>query len=174
MTRSSSYRDSRSSTRRTRAFVPLLLASVMILLLSAGQIAAQGSDVDLDLRAGYYKEVSENFIGGGVLGRFHNSRWHYNPNAEWVLVDNGDLYTLNLDFHYDLHPQGDFDFWLGGGPALVVRKPQHRDSKTDVGLNLLAGVGFMRQYTVRPFVQGKLILVEDDTEAVIAVGLRLF
>jgi hypothetical protein len=29
-------------------------------------------------------------------------------------VDDGDLYTLNLDAHYDLQTTRSYSFWLGG------------------------------------------------------------
>jgi hypothetical protein len=52
--------------------------------------------------------------------------------------------------------------WIGRitGPA---------DSQTDVGANFLFGVG--ARGDVIPYLQGKLI-VSDDTEFVIAFGLR--
>jgi len=64
--------------------------------------------------------------------------------------------------------------WLGGGPALIFHEPDNprRDSNTDVGANLFAGIGLKRS-GVRPYVQGKVIF-SDDTEAVLAVGLRFF
>jgi hypothetical protein len=39
------------------------------------------------------------------------------------------------------------------------------------GLNLLAGVGFWPRQTVRPYVQGKVIL-SNNTEAVLGFGVR--
>jgi hypothetical protein len=44
------------------------------------------------------------------------------------------------------------------------------DNEVDIGLNLLAGFG-AQSGSVRPFLQGKAILM-DDSEASIAVGIR--
>ena len=40
-----------------------------------------------------------------------------------------------------------------------------------MGLNLLGGVGFGKGQALRPYIQGKVIL-SNDTEAVLAVGVR--
>ncbi len=45
------------------------------------------------------------------------------------------------------------------------------DSQTDVGLNLLAGIGFWKRGAVRPYVQGK-VTISDNTEASIGFGVR--
>ena len=148
------------------------LAGTLLLLLPAGSAGAQ-SGLDLDLRAGVYSDTSESFVGAGFLGQVGNTRWFYNPNLEWVFVDRGDLFTVNVDFHYDVTSRGETDFWVGGGPAVIVRKPERRDGETDFGINLLAGIGFLSRHEVRPYIQGKL-LFSDDTEAVLAFGIRLF
>jgi hypothetical protein len=94
-------------------------------------------------------------------------------------VDDGDLYTLNLDAHYDFPTRSDFYVWAGGGAAVIFsefdpppgcRRCEAEDD-TELGLNLLAGLGFGKGQAIRPYVQGKVILA-DNTEAVIAFGLR--
>lgn len=147
----------------------LILAGLAVgwLLLPAGAFA----DVDFGVRAGVYDDASEAFVGLELLTRIDGSQWFFNPNVEWVLVDNGNLITVNADFHYDFPTSGQFSVWAGGGPALVLIDPDRGDNETDAGLNLLAGLGFDPRAAVRPYIQGK-ILIADETEAVLGVGIR--
>lgn len=148
-----------------------LLASVLILVPGAAR-----ADVDFGLRAGVYTDVEDAFIGGEVL--FPVGRAVFlNPNFEYVFVDDGDLYTLNLDFHYDFWSERDLSAWAGAGLAFIhsdFPPPRGRrdddDDETEFGVNLLAGLGLNRG-TLRPYVQGKVILA-DDSEFVAAVGVR--
>jgi hypothetical protein len=127
---------------------------------------------DFGLRTGYYTDAEELFLGAELLTRVSDSAWWFNPNVEFVFVDPGDLWTLNLDFHYDFDTRdNDTYFWAGGGPAVVFRDPGGpRDDDTELGLNLLAGVGWRLESAV-PYLQGKII-ISDDSEAVIAIGVR--
>lgn len=139
---------------------------------------AQAQDIDFGVRAGYYSDVEEGFLGVEALRGFgRGGHWFFNPNLEWVFIDGGDYATLNGDVHYDFDTDGPFAVWVGGGPALVYNsfdRPRRRgddDSETDFGFNLLAGIGTARRMAIRPYLQGK-ILLSDETEAVIAVGVR--
>lgn len=81
-----------------------------------------------------------------------------------------------LDFHYDLPTwRAPYYLWLGGGPALVLRDDGRSDdgNETDLGVNLIAGIGFGKGQALRPYVQGK-VLVSDETEAALAIGLRFY
>jgi hypothetical protein len=131
------------------------------------------AEIDFGLRGGYYTDAEELFLGAEILTRIADSRWFFNPNIEFVFVDPGDLTTLNLDVHYDFETRDDDVFvWAGGGPAVVFRDRggRHDDDETDPGLNFLAGIGWQLEAIV-PYVQGK-ILLSDDSEAVLAVGVR--
>ena len=59
--------------------------------------------------------------------------------------------------------------WAGAGLGVLYTNPEVGDSNTDVGLNLLFGVGLKGH--VVPYVQGKVI-VSEDTAFVLGVGLR--
>ena len=155
-------------------------------LLAVFALAAPGNadaQIDWGVRGGVYTDVEEGFLGGEILGQIGDTRWFYNPNVEVVFVDPGDLVTANADFHYDLVLGEPVDVWVGGGPALVFRDRGDRrgpgrfrddgDDETDIGLNAQAGVGFNRGGAIPPYLQGK-VLFSDDTEAVIAFGLRFF
>lgn len=166
---------SRARTTGARA-VALASLAVFVSLLAVPAARAQ---VDFGVRGGVYTDVEDPFVGVELLGQFDGTRWFYNPNVEYVFVDNGDLITVNADFHYDLPADTPFDVWLGAGGALIFRDyddgrfRRDDDSETDGGLNLLGGLGFNPGGAVRPYVQGKLLL-SDDSEAVLAFGLRFY
>lgn len=143
------------------------------LAVTLGLLPQAARAIDFEVRGGLYTDAEEAFVGLGLLSRIQRSQWYFNPNLEWVFLDNGDLVTLNFDLHYDFPTSGQFNAWLGGGPAVIFTDPDRGDSDTEPGLNLIAGLGFNPHGVVRPFLQGKIILA-DDSEAVIAIGLRFF
>lgn len=149
----------------------LALAVAGLFLLAPG---AARADIDPGVRAGFYQDAEAGFIGGELLWGV-TREWYFNPNIEYVFVDDGDLYTANLDFHYDFQTRQPFYLWAGAGAALISsefdRRRGESDRETDIGLNLLGGIGFGRGQAIRPYIQGKFIL-SDNTEAAIAVGLR--
>lgn len=163
---------------RTMKFMAKALTLATSVFLAPSVAQAQ---VDFGVRGGFYSDAEAGFVGAEILTplRIFGRGWFLNPNFEYVFVDNGDLYTVNLDAHYDLRTSGPYSVWLGGGPALIVSKfdpPRNcrfcdPEDETNVGLNLLAGVGFWPRNAVRPYVQGKFTL-SDNTEAAIAFGLR--
>lgn len=155
--------------------LPTLAALAVLTAILAVPSPAE-AQVDLDLRGGVYTDVEEGFLGGGALIRL-TREWYFNPNLEWVFVSPGDLWTLNADFHFDLARRGDWSVWAGVGPAVVFQdfddgglRRRNGDDETDFGVNLLAGAG-LPLGAVRPFVQGKVV-ISDQTEAVVAVGVR--
>jgi hypothetical protein len=139
--------------------------------------APAAADVDFGVRGGFYDDADAGFVGFELLTAL-SGQWFLNPNLEYVFVDEGSLWTLNGDVHYDLPTRSDFAVWLGGGPAVIFQEidpPRNCPrcegvDETDFGLNLLGGIG-MKRGGIRPYAQGKVIL-SDDTEAVLAVGLR--
>jgi hypothetical protein len=130
------------------------------------------ADLDFGVRGGFYDDADAGFLGGELLWGV-TRQWFFNPNLEYVFVDDGSLMTLNADVHYDFPTRSPFYVWAGGGPAVIFRDPDCRncDSENDFGLNLLGGIGFGKGQALRPYIQGKVIL-SDDTEAVLAVGIR--
>lgn len=138
--------------------------------------ASPASAVDFGVRGGFYDDADAGFVGGELLFQL-SPRWYFNPNAEFVFVDEGDLATVNGDFHYDFDVDFDGYVWAGGGPALILDDrefpgPRRNDDEddTDFGANLLAGIGWNAAGVV-PYLQGKVILA-DETEAVVAFGVR--
>lgn len=148
------------------------LAVMAVLAVSLSLVAAPAGAVDFGLRGGLYTDRSDPFAGVELLAQLGHSRWYLNPNAEYVFVDNGDLVTLNADIHYDFVVGEAFYLWGGGGVAVIFRDRPRRDNETDVGANLIGGIGFKpRGSSIRPYIQGKVIFA-DESEGVIAFGIR--
>lgn len=132
---------------------------------------AAGRGWYIGVRGGAYFDVDEPFVGVELLFPLVDRLW-FNPNFEWVFIDRGDLYTINLDVHYDLPTHGPYMFWLGAGLALSrFDPPGPIEADTDPGLNLLAGLGFARTGLI-PYVQAKALIDDGNTEFVLAGGLR--
>jgi hypothetical protein len=161
-------------TGKTKGRVLCALALAGLLLAPAAANA-----IDFGVRGGFYSDAEAGFLGGELLMGVTRS-WFFNPNIEYVFVDDGSLWTVNGDVHYDFPTRSNLAVWAGGGPALIFseldaprncRNCEDQDD-TELGLNLLGGVGFSKRGPIRPYVQGKVILA-DNTEAAIAFGLRI-
>ena len=124
---------------------------------------------DGEIRGGYYADAEEGFAGGGFLVDMGDA-WYFNPNLEWVFVENRDYFTINADVHKDLNRGSGAAIWLGGGAGIIVTDSDFQDRNTDLGLNLLGGIG-ASQGSVRPFSQFKMT-ISDTNEASLAFGLR--
>jgi hypothetical protein len=146
-----------------------VVAGICLFLLATNAQA----EIRPGVRVGGYFDADAAFIGGELLTNISDS-WFFNPNIEYVFVDNGDLVTFNFDVHYDLPSEGKMFFWIGGGPAILYFNPDpdFRDSETDFGINLFMGLGFkVGRERFIPYVQPKLIL-SDNSEFALAFGVR--
>jgi hypothetical protein len=149
-----------------RARFAVLLLSVPLALTAAAPAVA----ADFGLRGGYYFDTSEPFLGAEVIMPVAR-RIYFNPNVEWVFVEDTTFLTFNADFHYDFPTRGSTFVWAGAGFGLLYADPEGTDnSDTDPALNLLAGVGF-RTGGVIPYFQAKMIL-NGGSEFAIAFGVR--
>lgn len=153
-----------------RAKFFLILSAIAVLLFSA----SANADVKFGARAGFYSDGNNAFIGGEILAPVFRDQWYFNPNLEYVFVNNGSLVTFNFDFHYDLNGDYPVYLWLGGGPAILhshVDRPRGV-SDTNVGVDLLFGVGFkIRHSDLVPYIQPKVIL-SNNSQFSLAFGLR--
>ena len=148
------------------------LGGFVLLILLCGVFAASPATAQWNwgLRTGVYTDDSDLFVGGEFLTSLGGA-WKFNPNVEWAFVNNGNLFTLNADFTYDLTPTQAVDVWLGAGPALVYRTRDRGDDEADPGLNLLVGLGFLRGRAVSPYFMAKILLFEDS-QAILGFGVR--
>jgi len=148
----------------------LFAAALAGAVLIGSFVSAKAQDPVVGLRAGYYTDISDVFVGGELLTALGNATY-FNPNVEYVFTDGFTFLTFNGDFHYDFPSRSPAYFWLGAGLAALYANPEGAgDNSTDVGVNLLAGVGFSRRPVI-PYVQGKFIL-SDNSEFVLGFGLR--
>ncbi len=147
---------------------PRLAFAAAVLLLALP--AATQADPKFGVRLGYYTKAKDPFLGAELLFRIVPDLY-LNPNVEAVLVDHGRYLTFNGDVHYDLPAGRRTYLWIGAGLAAINRDPGgSAESQTDLGVNLLAGLGARRGHVI-PYVQAKVIL-KNDNEFVIGAGLR--
>jgi hypothetical protein len=148
----------------------LLFCAALVTLVACASAVPAHADL-IGVRAGFYTKIDDPFIGAELIipiDRRHEI--DLNPNVEYVFVDNTTYMTFNFDAHVDLYGHHRAFAWLGAGLGVIYIDPKGpRPSTTDVGANLLAGVGLRGD--VIPYIQAKVI-VKDDTEFVIGFGLR--
>jgi hypothetical protein len=144
--------------------------ALVVLGLSAVHSTARAG-VDADVRAGVVPDADAVAIGGGVLAPINShSKWYLNPNVEVAMGDRKDIVSMNGDVHYDFAHETNTSFWVGGGPAVLVTNPEVGNTHTDLGMNVLTGVG-ARRGQVRPFAQIRGT-VADNSMVALAGGIR--
>jgi hypothetical protein len=147
----------------------LALTCATAALLSSARAARADQGVLWGGRLGYYSNASAPFLGGELLFKLAPSV-HLSPNLEVVFKDDSYL-AFNLDVQYDFRRSGRTLLWGGAGlGVLAVNPPGAAPGHTDVGLDLLFGVGFVRR-SVTPYLQAKVI-AKENAEFSIGVGLR--
>ncbi len=153
--------------RASRRFVALLSLFALVALPAA----ASAADLDFGVRAGGYLKDSDPFVGLELLIPLGPSDWYFNPNIEATFADRRDRLSGNFDFHYDFRQTPDYYLWAGAGLAVIhLDADRGRDSETDLGANLLAGIGWrLKDFT--PYAQLKIV-VSDDSQVVAGVGIR--
>jgi hypothetical protein len=124
--------------------------------------------IGFNLRGGQYTDVDDFFLGAGV--DVNALALTASPNLEWVFIDKGTLYTLNLDASFKM-PLAVTQVWAGAGYALRYFEPDGGDGKTRGGLNLFVGGG-LGLIPLRPFVQLKYLYVSGADEFVWMLGAR--
>ena len=153
--------------RRSEWFAKIAPVALVLLFVS---VAPAGARDMFGLRVGLYTDPNDAFAG--VEGVFHvGNSVYFNPNFEYVFVEDLNYWTLNGDFHYDFPTHRPYYVWAGAGVGLLrVDPPGADNSDTDVGLNLLAGFGFQTG-SVIPYFQAKVIL-KNGSEFALVFGVR--
>jgi hypothetical protein len=124
----------------------------------------------LGFRTGAYADEREAFVGGEFLARLF-PRLYFNPNVEYVLIDNGTFSTFNFDFHYDFPLRGRTFTWAGAGLGIQYFNPEGPvGSSTDPAANFLFGLGYNAGGWV-PYIQAKVI-AGDNSDFVFGGGIR--
>jgi hypothetical protein len=150
--------------RHATSLTTIAAAALLTALVAATPARADNFGV----RTGFYTDAGEPFLGVEFLARVGH-RIYFNPNFEYVFSDDPHFMTFNADFHYDFRTRSRAYVWAGAGLGVLYTDPRAGDSHTDLGLNLLFGVGLKGE--VIPYLQGKVI-VSDNSEFVIAFGVR--
>jgi len=149
-------------------FFAVALAAGSALILTSAPASA-GGPIGWDARFGWYTESDAAFVGGGA--RIGLGSITFNPTAEYIFVDNGSSYSLNLDGTMSVLPLGVASGWLGAGLGFYTTKPDKGSSNTDTGWNLLAGVG-VNSFPLKPFAQFKYVVIDGNDPVSFAFGVR--
>jgi len=134
-------------------------------ILSVGARVSYITEVDLVIQQGTLGLGGQAVLGFPVIGlKVQGTLDFYFPDCEGVDCD---LRDVGLNGLWTL-PIPVVDPYLGAGVA-VIRSSVEGEDDTDVGLNLLLGLGFRRL-----FVETKLQLLQDlDNQLVLTGGVSL-
>ena len=148
-------------------FGAVLLAALTL----AGALAtpAAAGPVGFQAAGGWYTESDEFYLNGGA--RFGAGTITVIPNIDYVFVQSGTLYSLNLDATMSLMPLGVGSLYAGGGIGWLMSDFDGVDSQTDTAINLLAGFG-LNAAPMKPFAQFKYVLVDGNDPLAFSIGVR--
>lgn len=150
-------------------FLAMLIAFGATVCVTSTETLAQTPTM-VGGRAGVFTDGGNAFIGGEFLAPIVK-RLYFNPNVEYVFVDNGNAATFNLDFHYDFALGGRAFTWAGAGLGFLYSNPEGPvGSDTDPAANILFGLGYNMDGWI-PYVQAKVI-ASDNSDFAIAGGVR--
>jgi hypothetical protein len=155
--------NSTASVRRLTT-VALLAAA-----LGCGASSAHAGPVGLQATGGWYTDSNNFFLGAGARMGFGTLT--VIPNAEYVFVDSGKSYTLNIDGTMSILPLGVASGYIGAGLGWVTVDPDRGDRKTDTAFNLIAGAG-INTFPMKPFAQFKYVIKNGNDPFQFAVGVR--
>jgi len=159
--------STRLSTSQARITSTLVLAFLVGVAFGAGRATA--APIGWQLSGGLYTDSEDFFLGAGA--RFGLASITLIPNAEYLFVDSGTTYTLNLDGTLSVLPLGVASAYVGAGLGLITVDPEVGDSNTDTGLNLMVGVG-LNASPLKPFAQLKTVVMDGDDPLVLSIGAR--
>ncbi len=149
----------------------LALALVLVILASGmGAAPSLAAPIGWNVFGGWYTDGTDDVMAG-VGARIGAGGITVNPNAEWIFVDSGSSYALNLDATLTVLPLGAASGWLGAGLGLFTIDPDRGDSNTDTVGNLLAGVG-LNAIPLKPYAQLKYVFRDGDDPLVFSIGAR--
>ncbi|MBD3386713.1 hypothetical protein GF407_17555 [candidate division KSB1 bacterium] len=143
---------------------------IFILIIITSCLSFAKTPTLVDLRAGYYTDVEELYIGGGFrtgLGRSLD----LNPNLEYVLIEGGTYMTINVDLLFTIMANRRNFALLGAGLAISRFDPEGKaEGDSDTGLNFLFRYGFITRSAI-PYFQAKVIMGDYD-DIVLGGGLE--
>lgn len=150
--------------RQTLQVTSITVILVCVLLSSAAEAVV---GIQPGVRGGIYEDGDNWFLGVDVKTKV--AMIAVNPNFEWIFVDHGNSFTLNLDGLFTVLPIPLMDPYVGAGIGTFYIDPDGGDSKSDFAFNLIAGASF--NVPLKPYVQIKYIITDNNT-FVLAGGVR--
>lgn len=146
----------------------VIMVGVLITLFSNNHVLAQS--ISPQVRGGYYSDLEKYFIGAGLdVGVLV---FTIVPNFEYVFVDDGSFYSLNIDGQYNIIPAPAIAGYVGGGAGYTYIKPDGGDGESKFVLNILGGVQIQR-IPLKPFAQVKYAIISDiDNQLVLTIGIH--
>ena len=156
---------STSATRREIVRTRALLAALGITVAGSATAAPIGGQAF----GGWYTDPADFLLGVGA--RVGAAMVTVIPIFEWLFVDGGSAYSLNVDGTLDLLPLEVATVYAGGGIGWLTFDPDAGDSNTDTVLNLIAGASF-NVTNLKPFAQLKWVVKDGDDRAVFSFGVR--
>jgi hypothetical protein len=159
--------DLQAVTRFTSSRVSGVLL-VAVLALAPLATPAHAGPLSLTGFGGWYTESDALFLGLGA--RIGAATITFNPNVEYQFIDNGSEYSINLDGTMNVLPLGVATGWLGAGVGFYTVSPDHGDSNTDTGYNLLAGAS-LHLTKLNPFAQIKYVIINGNDPVAFEVGI---
>ena len=157
--------------RISKALVRTLaaLAAALVVTLGIATAPASAGPIEWQATGGWYTDSDDVFLGAGA--RFGLATITIIPNAEYVFVNSGTLFTLNVDGTLNVLPLGVATGYVGAGMGMVMENPDVGSNNTDSAFNLIAGAG-LNAIKFKPFGQFKLVMKSGDDPLVLAFGIR--
>jgi hypothetical protein len=149
----------------------IVLASVILAIsVLSFPAAAVSGPIGFTAFGGLYTDpVDEFMLGAGAKLGFGGLG--VTPYAEYIFVESGTYYTLNVDGTIPIIPLGVASLYGGAGVGLHIFDPEIGDSDTETGINLLVGAGF-NAIGLKPYGQIKYVFLDGDDPLVFMAGVR--
>ena len=156
----------------TPRWIPSRLAAILLISSCAAVLpaAAPAAPLGWSVSGGWYSDgIEDFFLGAGA--RVSLGGITVSPNAEWIFVESGSAYTLNVDGTLPVLPLGVASVYVGGGLGLFTIDPEGGDSDTETGINVIAGAG-LNAVPLKPFAQFKYVFLDGDDPMAFSIGAR--
>ena len=148
----------------------MTIAAVSVMaVLALGATTSSAGPINPQASAGWYTESDAFFLGAGA--NFGVPPFTITPNFEWIFVDSGSAYSLNVDGTMTVFPLGVANVYAGAGLGWMTVDPEQGDSNSDTVVNLIAGAG-LNAIPLKPFGQFKYVIVDGNDPLVFSFGVR--
>jgi opacity protein-like surface antigen len=149
---------------------------ILPLIAVAFLIAPVLSAADFGVRAGRYNDAGTEFVGAELV--FDLGAINLNPNIEYLLEDDTNAGTANLDVTVDVAHISRLTPYVGAGVGYSYFEVGNAGAQTNIVGNLIGGVHFNFDF-LKPYAQVKYFKSfdnddngADDDELALTVGLR--